>query len=244
MRNQRMGRIWNLCKHIVCRGGEHLLRLVRDGQRPTPSAAPAPVEKVASVSSPSLIALFRDLSLFAAVFAYLAGWQYIRSYYKQFEIDPAVMDIAINSYFVYAFFALFNPWGGALIGVFAFASFVWNRVGARKVIHVITLAAFAFGVFWVASNRGTEAGRRLRLEFQGLPAVDFAFKDAAFQSRVTANPAWTGTWFLVAATKDKFLVLAQDPPDPAFPGRLPAATTILIPAAEVAAGVRVKDLQR
>ena len=214
-----------------------LLSLFREG---TPSAqSPVPPDS----ASQNLATLWRDISLFAAAFAYLAGWQYIRSYYKQFEIDPGVMDIAINNYFVYAFFALFNLWGCLLVSTFALATVLWNRLRAKKIVHVVTLAAFAFGVFQLASSEGTLAGGRLRKGFQTLPVINFTFKNPGFQERVTHNPVWTGTWFLVAATKDKFLVLAQDGPDPVFPDRLPAASTILIPAAEVAAGVRVKDLQ-
>src|SRR5690348_966119 len=75
----------------------------------------APATTTDKTSFDTLIALWRDVALFGAAFAYLAGWTYIRSYYREFEIDPNALDIAINNYFVYAFFVFLSGWGVALV---------------------------------------------------------------------------------------------------------------------------------
>jgi hypothetical protein len=192
----------------------------------------------------SLVALWRDVSLFAAAFAYLAGWTYIRSYYLQLEIDPNLLDISFNNYFIYAFFALLTFSGIALIVAFFLSAGLVRRLGGGRVAQTMVLVAFAFGLFGVSRAQGAKDGRSLRARFQRLPAVQFTFKDPNLLARLTADPDWNGTLFLLTATKDKYAVLAQPAPDPIAPNELPAAATLLIPASEVIAHVRVQNAQK
>jgi len=200
--------------------------------------------KARAVSFNTLVALWRDVSLFAAAFAYLAGWTYIRSYYRAFEIDPNILDVAINNYFVYAFFALLTGWGVALVIALLSTAAIVHRLGGHKLVYTAVLLAFAFGLFHVSRAQGAQDGRSLRARFQELPAVTFTFKDPNLEARIAANPEWTGTWFLVTATKDKYMVLVQKTPDPMFPDRWPAATTLVIPASEAIASIRLKDITK
>jgi hypothetical protein len=192
----------------------------------------------------SLAALWRDVSLFAAAFAYFAGWTYIRSYYREFEIDPNLLDIAINNYFVYAFFAIFTSWGIALVLTLLILATLVSRFGGGRIGQTAVLIAFAFGLFHVSRTVGSQDGRALRSRFQQLPEVKFVLKDTALEQRLTTQQDWVGTSFLITATKDKYLVLVQKPPDPQFPDRWPAATTLVVPASEAIAGIQVKDVQK
>jgi hypothetical protein len=218
-----------------------LLRALLTRKRREMGPVDDPAEPARSFDS--LVALWRDVSLFAAAFAYFAGWTYIRSYYKEFQVDPNLLDIAINNYFVYAFFALLTVWGIALVTAFLMVATLVNRLGGGKIGQTAVLLGFAFGLFHVCRVEGSQQGRALRAQFQKLPEVTFAFKEAALEQGLAAKQDWAGPLFLITATKDKYLVLVQKPRDPLFPDRWPAATTLVIPAGETIAGIQVKDVQ-
>ena len=127
--------------------------------------------------------------------------------------------------------------------VFVRATLV-SRFGGGRIGQTAVLIAFAFGLFHVSRTVGSQDGRALRSRFQQLPEVKFVLKDTALEQRLTTQQDWVGTSFLITATKDKYLVLVQKPPDPQFPDRWPAATTLVVPASEAIAGIQVKDVQK
>ena len=119
--------------------------LLRANRRRETTAVPGSVPEKKSFDT--LMALWRDVALFGAAFAYLAGWTYIRSYYREFEIDPTALDISLNNYFVYAFFAFLSGLGAALVIALLLFTAGVDRLGGGRVGHTAVLVAFAFAMF-------------------------------------------------------------------------------------------------
>jgi hypothetical protein len=194
------------------------------------------------VSGRSVLSLWRDASLLAAALAYLAGWAYIRNYFRQFEIDAALLDIGFNDYLVYAFMALSHLSGLLLVGGLVIAIGALSHFAARVSLYTAVLAVSFFCVYSLAGAQGIRDGQAAWALVPAIfPEVHFKFKDDEFRKRVAGDDEWVEKWYLVKATKDRYVVVAYKKPD--FPGTdvLPATTSLMLPASEVAAFIAVNQ---
>lgn len=215
------------------RGPRPLMRRIQRQRPATSKATPRSVDQ--------LIALWRDLSLFAAAFAYLAGWTYIRSYYSALQVDTNSLDIPLNNYFVYAFVEMFTVPGVLLMLALIIVTALVERLPkGRKLLQSTVLVLFALVVFRISRNQGKMDAGELRANFGRLPRIRFIFKDASFQARILGDTDFNLDLFLIVGTKDKYFVLAQRLPVPPIK-EMPAGQTLVIPASEVFAKITIKE---